>query len=72
MGGGVDFDLITYVRRLLSVQLYTAVQDQEEWRKRAGQGAECFMAKLIAAMKARAGLREDRPKQAGLCWFRSP
>ena len=38
-------------------QWTTAAQDEEEWRKRAEQGAEHFMAKWIAAEKARARLR---------------
>ena len=35
----------------------TAAQDEEEWHMTAEQGAERFMAKWIAAEKARAGLR---------------
>ena len=35
----------------------SAAQDEGEWRKTAEQGAERFMAKWIAAAKARAGLR---------------
>ena len=38
-------------------QWTTAAQDEGEWRKTAEQGAERFMAKWIAAEKARAGLR---------------
>ena len=38
-------------------QRMTAVQDEGEWRRTAEQGAEHFMAKWIAAEKARAGLR---------------
>ena len=38
-------------------QWTTAAQDEEEWRRTAEQGAEHFMAKWIAAEKARAGLR---------------
>ena len=34
-----------------------AAQDKGEWLRTAEQGAEYFMAKLIAAEKARAGLR---------------
>ena len=34
----------------------TAAQDEGEWRRAAGQGATRFMAKWIAAEKARAGL----------------
>ena len=34
-----------------------AAQDEGEWRRTAEQGAEHFMAKWIAAEKARAGLR---------------
>ena len=33
------------------------VQDEGTWRRTAEQGEEHFMAKLIAAEKARAGLR---------------
>ena len=59
----------------------TTVQDEWEWQKTAEQGAACFMAKLIVAEKATAGLwhavvacpnvtgrtkeRIDSPKQAG-------
>ena len=35
----------------------TAAQDEGEWRRTAEQGAEHFMAKLVAAEKARAGLQ---------------
>ena len=35
----------------------TASQDEGEWRKTAEQGVEHFMAKWIAAEKARTGLR---------------
>ena len=35
----------------------TAAQDEGSWRRAAEQGAERFMAKWIAAEKARAGLR---------------
>ena len=35
----------------------TAAQDEEEWRRTVEQGTERFMAKWIAAEKARAGLR---------------
>ena len=38
-------------------QWTTVAQDEGEWRITAEQGAEHFMAKLIAAEKARAGLR---------------
>ena len=38
-------------------QRTTAAQDEGEWGKTAEQGAECFMAKCIAAEKVRAGLR---------------
>ena len=37
-------------------QCTTAAPDEGEWRKTAGQGAERFMAKLIAEEKASAGL----------------
>ena len=61
----------------------TAALDEGEWRRTAEQGAERFMAKWVAAEKARAGLRhalacperdrkhqgEDRPNQADSCWF---
>ena len=35
----------------------TAAQDEGEWRRTEEQGAEHFMAKWIAAEKAKAGLR---------------
>ena len=38
-------------------QWTTAAQDEAIWRGTAEQGAEHFMAKLIAAEKAKAGLR---------------
>ena len=38
-------------------QCKTAAQDEGEWRRTAEQGAEHFMAKWIAAEKARVGLR---------------
>ena len=38
-------------------QWTTAAQDEEEWRRTAEQGAEHFVAKLIAAEKSRAGLQ---------------
>ena len=38
-------------------QWTTAAHDEGEWRRTAQQGAEHFMAKLIAAEEARAGLR---------------
>ena len=38
-------------------QRTTATQDEGEWHRTAEQGAEHFMAKWIAAEKARAGLR---------------
>ena len=38
-------------------QWTTAVQSEGEWRRTAEQGAEHFMAKWIAAEKAKAGLR---------------
>ena len=38
-------------------QWTTATQDEGEWRRPAGQGAEHFMANWIAAEKARAILR---------------
>ena len=65
-------------------QWTTAAQDEGEWRNTAGEGAEYFKAKWIAAEKARAGLRhavssmpehdgknqgEDSPKKACSCWF---
>ena len=34
-----------------------ALHNEGEWRRTSGQGAERFMAKWIAAEKARAGLR---------------
>ena len=38
-------------------QWMNAAQDGGECRRTAGQGTECFMAKWIAALKNRAGLR---------------
>ena len=38
-------------------QWTAAAQDEGEWRRTAEQGAEQFMAKWIAAAKARVGLR---------------
>ena len=38
-------------------QWTTAAQDEGEWRRTAEQGTGRFMVKLIAAEKARAGLR---------------
>ena len=38
-------------------QWTTAAQDEGKWRRTAEQGAEHFMAKWIAAEKARVGLR---------------
>ena len=38
-------------------QWMAAAQDEGEWRRAAEQGAEHFMAKWIAAKKAKAGLR---------------
>ena len=38
-------------------QWTTAAQDEGGWRKTAEQGAEYFMAKSVAAEKARVGLR---------------
>ena len=38
-------------------QWTTAAQDEEEWRRTAKQKTENFMAKLIPAEKAKAGLR---------------
>ena len=38
-------------------QWTTAAQDEGEWRRTAGQGAEHLMAKVIAAEKTKAGLR---------------
>ena len=66
-------------------QWTTAAQDEGEWRSKAEQGAEYFMAKWIAAEKntrttAYSGMLErdgkdqgeDNPKQAGSCWFARP
>ena len=69
-------------------QWTTAAQDEGEYRRTAEQGAECFMAKWIAAEKARAGLRhtwyssmperdgkdqrEENSKQVGSYWFARP
>ena len=38
-------------------QWTTAAQDEREWRRTVEQEAELFMAKWIASVKARAGLR---------------
>ena len=38
-------------------QWTTAAQDEGEWRRTAEEGTEHFMAKLITAEKANAGLR---------------
>ena len=38
-------------------QWATAAQGDRKWRRTAEQGAECFMAKWIAAERAGAGLR---------------
>ena len=38
-------------------QWTTEAQDEGEWRRTAGQGAEHFMAKWIVAEKTKAGLR---------------
>ena len=38
-------------------QWMTEAQDEGEWRRTAGQGAEHFMAKWIVAEKTKAGLR---------------
>ena len=48
-------------------QWSTAAQDDWKWRKAAEQGAGRFMAKIIAAEKARARLRHAvvRPNVAG-------
>ena len=47
-----------YQRRPIDYDhIMTAAQEEGEWRKTAEQGAERFMAKWIAAKKARAGLR---------------
>ena len=65
-------------------QWTTAAQDEMKWRRTTERGVERFMAKWIAAEKARAGLRHAvvcpnvmgrtkerivQKKQAGLCWF---
>ena len=39
-------------------QWTTEAQDEGEWRRTAGQRAEHFMAKWIAAEEAKAGLRQ--------------
>ena len=54
MGGFLD-DLRAFGNN--AVQLTTATQDEEEWRRTAKQGTERFMAKWIAAEKNKAGLR---------------
>ena len=48
-------------------QWTTAAQDEGQWRRTAEQGAERFMAKWIAAEKARAELRHAivRPNVTG-------
>ena len=38
-------------------QRTTAAQDEEEWRRMAEQGVECFVAKWVAGEKVRAELR---------------
>ena len=43
--------------RINADQWTTAAQDEAEWRKMAAKGAGRFMAKWIAAEKAKAGLR---------------
>ena len=58
-------------------QWTTAAQDEGEWRRTAEeQGAEHFMAKLIAAEKAKTGLRHaavcPKPKASGLLLVRPP
>ena len=63
-------------------QWTSAAQDEGEWCRTAEQAAEHFMAKWIAADKARAGLRHavvcpnvtglTSPKQAGSCRFTRP
>ena len=66
-------------------QWTTAAQDEGEWRRTAEQGVGHFMAKLITAEKAKAGLRhavvcpnvtertkETYPKERGLVLVRSP
>ena len=47
-------DLRTFV--INADQWTTAAQDKGEWRRAAEQGAEHFIAKLIATEKARAGI----------------
>ena len=44
----------------------TAAQDEGEWRRTVGQGAKRFIAKSIAAEKARAGLRHAVCRPSGL------
>ena len=67
-------------------QWTTAAQDEGEWCRTAEQGVEHFMAKWIAAEKTKGWTTacssmperdgkdqgEDRPKQAGSCWFARP
>ena len=67
-------------------QWTTAAQDEGEWRRTAGQGEEHFMAKWIAAEKAKArlrhavvcpnvtreGPRRGQPKASELVLVRSP
>ena len=74
------------LRGINADQWKVAAQDEgEKWRMTAEQGAERFMAKWIAAEKARAGLRhavvcsnvtgktkKRMPKASGLVLVRSP
>ena len=52
----IDINIDINTRFFRCVQT-TAAQDEGEMSRTAGQGAEHFMAKWIAAEKARAGLR---------------
>ena len=63
MGGGrkkSGWGCLLYDLRAFGInadQLMTAARDEGEWRKTVEQGAEGFMAKWIAAEKAKAELR---------------
>ena len=65
-------------------QWTTAARDEGEWRRAAEQGAKYFVAKWIAAEKAKAELRhavvcpnvmgrtKERIVQSDSCWFARP
>ena len=59
-GPGKRVDEVFPGRRAFHInadQWTTATKEEGEWRRTADQGAEHFMAKWIAAEKAKAGLR---------------